>query len=246
MLLLFIGAVVAGALTTLAPCVLPMLPVIVGGSLGPSTAEARRRAYLVTASLGVSIVVFTLLLKATTALIGVSPQVWQWVSGGLLIVLGVVSAFPAIWEWISARLALQQRTTAGLASARTRSGATGAILTGAALGPVFSSCSPMYAYVVVTVLPGSFAEGMLLLAGYVIGLCVTLLLVVLLGQKLIGNARWAADPHSPFRRILGLVFIGVGIVIITGLDKEIQAWVIENSPLRPWELDSGFIPAPDG
>ena len=55
-MLLFLGAVVAGVLTTLAPCVLPMLPVIVGGSLGPSSAQARRRAYVITASLGLSIV----------------------------------------------------------------------------------------------------------------------------------------------------------------------------------------------
>lgn len=246
MLLLFVGAVVAGVLTTLAPCVLPMLPVIVGGSLGPSSAESRRRAYLVTASLGVSIVVFTLLLKASTALIGVSPQLWQWISGGLLIGLGIVSAFPGIWEWVSARLALQQRTTAGLATARQRSGATGAILTGAALGPVFSSCSPMYGYVVVTVLPASLGEGLILLGGYVLGLCVTLLAVALLGQRLLGRARWAADPHSAFRRALGWVFIAVGVVIITGLDKDLQAWVIENSPIRPWELDSRFIPPPTG
>ena len=63
-MLLFLGAVVAGVLTTLAPCVLPMLPVIVGGSLGPSSAQARRRAYVITASLGVSIVVFGLIAVA--------------------------------------------------------------------------------------------------------------------------------------------------------------------------------------
>ena len=46
-------------------------------------------------------------------------------------------------------------------------------------------------------LPASLAQGMLLLLGYVIGLCVTLLAIALLGQKFIGNARWAADP-PPF------------------------------------------------
>lgn len=243
-MLLFLGAVVAGVLTTLAPCVLPMLPVIVGGSIGPSTAASRRRAYVITTSLGASIVVFTLALKASTSLIGIPSEVWQWLSGGLLIGLGVVSAFPQIWEWVSARLSLQERSTKRLASARTRQGTTGAVLTGAALGPVFSSCSPMYGYVIVTVLPASLGQGLFLLGGYVLGLCAALLAIALLGQRLIGNARWAADPHSWFRRGLGVVFIVVGLVIITGLDKDLQAWVIQNSPLRPWELDSGFIPGP--
>ena len=241
-MLLLLGAVVAGVLTTLAPCVLPMLPVIVGGSIGPSTAASRRRAYIITASLGLSIVAFTLILKASTALIGIPTEVWQWISGGLLIGLGIVSAFPQIWESISARLSLQARTTGQLAEARTKQGTVGAILTGAALGPVFTSCSPMYGYVIVTVLPASPAQGLILLAGYVVGLCATLLLVALLGQRVIGNARWAADPHSWFRRGLGVVFILVGIVILTGFDRDIQTWILEHSPIAPWELDSGFIP----
>ena len=48
--MLFLGAFIAGVLTTLAPCVLPLLPVIVGGSLGKPSAETRRRAYLIAAS----------------------------------------------------------------------------------------------------------------------------------------------------------------------------------------------------
>lgn len=241
-MLLLLGALVAGVLTTLAPCVLPMLPVIVGGSLGPSSAQARRRAYLITASLGLSIVVFTLILKATTALIGIPSSVWQWLSGGILILLGLVSLFPGIWERASAAMRLQERSTTRLASARQRQGATGAVLTGAALGPVFSSCSPMYGYVIVTVLPASFAEGMALLLAYVVGLCAALLAIALAGQKVIGKARWAADPHSWFRRGLGLVFILVGLAIAFGIDKDVQTWVIQNSPIAPWELDSGFIP----
>ena len=241
-MLLLIGAIVAGALTTLAPCVLPLLPVIVGGSLGQSSRADRRRAYLITASLGMSVVLFTLALKVSTALIGVPTSVWQWVSGLILITLGLVSAFPALWEELSMRLSLQGRSARRLAAARQREGSVGAVLTGAALGPVFTSCSPLYAYVIVTALPGSFTDGLVLLVGYVIGLCGTLLAVALLGQRVIGGARWAADPHGWFRRGLGWAFILVGLAIIAGWDRDLQAWVIENSPVRPWEIDSGFIP----
>ncbi|MBU6147301.1 MAG: hypothetical protein KGP10_03930 [Actinomycetales bacterium] len=241
-MLLLLGAAVAGVLTTLAPCVLPLLPVIVGSSLGPTGRQSRRRAYLIAASLGASVVVFTLILKATTALIGVPASVWQWISGLILIGLGLVSLFPSLWDYLSVRLSLQRRSAEGLVSAGRREGPLAAILTGAALGPVFTSCSPLYAYVIVTVLPASFGRGIALLSAYVIGLCGTLLVIALLGQRAIGAARWAADPHGWFRRGLGLVFIVVGIIVIAGLDKDLQTWVIENSPIRPWELDSGFIP----
>jgi cytochrome c biogenesis protein CcdA len=242
LILLVVGALVAGVLTTLAPCVLPLLPVIVGGSIDQSGRKARQRAMVITASLGISVVLFTLILKASTALIGVPTEVWQWVSGILLIALGAISVFPSLWEAVSMRLSLQSRSTKRLVDARQRQGVSGAVLTGAALGPVFTSCSPLYAYVIVTVLPASFVRGITMLLAYTIGLCGTLLIISLLGQRAIGKARWAADPHGWFRRGLGVLFIFVGIAVIAGWDKDLQTWVIENSPIRPWELDSEFIP----
>lgn len=239
---LVLGALIAGVLTTLAPCVLPLLPVIVGGSLGQSTKQSRRRAYLICASLGASVVLFTLALKASTALIGFPTSVWQWISGVILIALGLASAVPFLWEYVSMRLSLQQRSAERLAAARQREGTAGAVLTGAALGPVFTSCSPIYGYVIVTVLPASFGEGIAPLIAYVIGLCGTLLAIALLGQRAIGAARWAADPTGWFRRGLGWIFIVVGIAVIAGWDQDVQTWVVENSPIRPWELDSAFIP----
>jgi cytochrome c biogenesis protein CcdA len=241
--MLVLGAFIAGVLTTLAPCVLPLLPVIVGGSIGKPSAEARKRAYLIAASLSASVIVFTLLLRATTALIDIPALTWQLVSGIILICLGVVSIFPRLWDAVSAKLSLQRRSNQQLVAARERGGTAGAILTGAALGPVFTSCSPLYLYVIVAVLPASFAEGVVLLFAYAIGLCGTLLLVSLLGQKVIGKARWIANPDGNFKRVLGIIFILVGVAVILGLDKDMQFWILEYSPIRLWELDKGFIPA---
>jgi hypothetical protein len=53
---------------------------------------------------------------------------------------------------------------------------------------------------------------------------------------------WAVNPEGLFRRSLGWIFIVVGIVIIAGWDKDLQTWILENSPIRPWEIDSNFIP----
>ena len=241
--MLVLGAFIAGILTTLAPCVLPLLPVIVGGSIGKPSAEARKRAYLIAASLGASVIVFTLLLRATTALIDIPALTWQLVSGIILIALGVVSIFPKLWDAVSAKLSLQRRSNKQLVAARERGGTAGAILTGAALGPVFTSCSPLYLYVIVAVLPASFAEGVVLLLAYAVGLCGTLLLVSLLGQKVIGKARWIANPDGSFKRVLGVIFILVGFAVIFGLEKDLQFWILEYSPIRVWELDKGFIPA---
>ncbi|MBK6764041.1 MAG: cytochrome C biogenesis protein [Micrococcales bacterium] len=246
-----VGAVVAGVLTVLAPCVLPLLPVVVGGAVaaepgGGGVAVTTRRQVraplVITASLGVSIIVFTLLLKATTALIGIPPQVWEWLSGLILIGLGLVFAFPSWWERISVALRLQSRAGTRLAAARQRDGVAGWVLTGAALGPVFTSCSPLYGYVVVTVLPAEPAYGMLLLLAYTAGLCAMLLAIALLGQRAVVRLRWAADPHGWLRRGLGLVFVGIGVLVLTGWMKDIETWLIANAPVQPWNLDRGFLP----
>lgn len=240
-----LGALLAGVLTTLAPCVLPLLPVIVGSSLTKTDSDGPTplvRVLVITASLGVSIIAFTLLLKASTAALAIPQEIWQYLSGGLLILLGIFGAFPALWERICSALGLQSATTGQLAAARQRTGITGPILTGAALGPVFTSCSPLYGYVVVTVLPANFGYGVILLMLYAVGLCGTLMVVALAGRTAISKLGWAADTDGWFRRGLGVVFIVVGIGILTGLDKELQTWIIVNSPVRPWELDSGFIP----
>jgi cytochrome c biogenesis protein CcdA len=160
----------------------------------------------------------------------------------ILVGLGTVYLFPNAWDQLSAKLSLQANSNKRLVSARERGGTVGAILIGSALGPVFSSCSPLYVYVIVTVLPASFAEGMVLLLAYVLGLCGTLLVISLLGQRVMSGARWLANPDGKFKKVLGIIFIVVGISVIFGLDKELQYWVLENSPIRLWELDKGFIP----
>jgi cytochrome c biogenesis protein CcdA len=278
MTFLVLGAFVAGVLTTLAPCVLPLLPVIVGGSLAPggtapvgrapirvavgavpvaggvvgpepvagapSGLAPRRRALVVTASLGISVLVFTLLLQAGTALLGVPTQVWAIVSGGLLIGLGLVQLAPSWWERVAQPLDLQGRSHRLLRSGRSTGGTLGAVLTGAALGPVFSSCSPLYGYVVATVLPASPVEGLVLMTAYVVGLCGTLLLVALAGQRAVRRLRWTADPHGRLRRGVGVLLVVVGLAVATGVDRDVQTWLVEHNPLEGVTLfDQRFIPA---
>src|SRR5665213_2903121 len=101
-MLLFFISLAAGVLTVLAPCVLPLLPVIIGGSLSGDTKQ-KSRPYIVAAALAGSIIAFTLILKLSTALIGLSPSVLTAASGGLIIALGLVSVFPDLWEQLLGR-----------------------------------------------------------------------------------------------------------------------------------------------
>ncbi len=227
---LILVSLAAGVLTVAAPCVLPLLPVIVGGSIVADGADSRRarwRPYVIAASLAVSVIVFTLLLKATTALLGIPTQVWQVISGVIVILLGINLLVPSIWEKISTKLGLGARSNTVLDSSVQRQSVWGDILTGAALGPVFSSCSPTYALIVATVLPVSFAEGLLYVTLYAIGLAIPLLLIALAGRSAARRLGWLADPRGWFRRSMGVIFIIVGIVVIIGADKALQTLILD-------------------
>jgi cytochrome c-type biogenesis protein len=120
-----------------------------------------------------------------------------------------------------------------LGAAHRKGGWGGAVLIGAALGPVFSSCSPTYALIVATVLPVSFAQGLSYLAAYAIGMSATLLLIAYLGQAFVSKLRWLSNPNGWFRRAVGVLFITVGVAVIFGLDRKLQAFVLERGWYDP-------------
>lgn len=225
----------AGILTVAAPCILPLLPVIVGGSLveGKQTTKSWKRPLIITSSLALSVIVFTLLLKATTSFLGVPQAVWQVISGGIIILLGLHFVYPGLWDSISIRFNLLGKAHSNLGKAEHKRGNAGAVLTGFALGPVFSSCSPTYALIVATVLPVSFIEGLGYLIAYALGLSATLLLIAFGGQAVLTKLRWASNPDGWFRRIIGLLFLLTGLAVMLGWDKDLQAFVLENGWYDP-------------
>jgi cytochrome c biogenesis protein CcdA/thiol-disulfide isomerase/thioredoxin len=240
-MLLLLISVIAGFLTILAPCVLPLLPVIIGGSVG-SEASNRYRPYIIAASLAGSIIVFTLILKISTTLAGVPSAALYIFSGGLIIALGLASLMPEAWEWLVIRLNLQAASQRFLGQSEgDKRKYVGPILIGVALGPVFSSCSPTYAFILATVLPGSFAAGLGYLVAYSVALVVALLVVSVAGRKLMARLGWALDTHSLFRRIIGVLFIVVGLTVATGQEVAVEVWVGNHLPFDETRLEQALL-----
>lgn len=214
----------AGILTVLAPCVLPLLPVIIGGGIGGN----KWRPYIITFSLAASLVLFTVLLKLTSLLININPDYIKYFSGIIIIFLGLISIFPAIWERITMRFGLSQKSDNLLETANEKKGVIGDILTGFALGPVFSSCSPTYALALATVLQGKIIDGVINMFFYILGLVLVFLLISIFGRRLTKRLKFIVDPQGIFKKVLGVIFVIVGITIITGFDKKIELFIANN------------------
>lgn len=241
MALLF-GAFFAGIITVFAPCVLPLLPVIIGGSVTGDTLD-KRRPLIVALSLGLSLFAFTVLLKATTLLITIPPYVITYISGAIVLLLGVALVFPRIYARFILKTGVEGKANALLGKgALDKRTLIGPILTGAALGPVFSSCSPVYVYILAVILPASFSQALLYIASYIAGLCLILLIIGYAGQRFVSRITFLSDPYGPFQRIVAILFIIVGLLIISGYDKRFQAWVSENTAFNFDAVSARFLP----
>lgn len=219
-MILFALSFVAGVLTVLAPCVLPLLPVIVGSSVSGET--SKKKAFVISLSLGVSIIIFTLLLKVSSLLISIPQEVWSVFSGLIIIAFGFTSLVPGLWESLPFVSKLNVSSNKLLADGYKKESLWGNIIIGLALGPVFSSCSPTYFVILATVLPQSFFLGLVDLIVYAIGLSGALFLISILGQRIMSRVSGISETGSVFRKVLGFIFIILGLVIVFGIDKKIE------------------------
>lgn len=222
---LFIVSFIAGILTILAPCILPLLPAILAGSL--TETSNRRRPFIIIASLAASVFLFTLILKGSTALIDGSPVFWTYVSGIILVAFALTLLFPETWARLVLLIPGHNKPDSWISRGYGQNSSIWTdIAVGAALGPVFTTCSPTFFVILATVLPQSFAMGVIDLLAYILGLSISLLIVAFIGQKLVNHLEWASDPKGWFKKVLGVLFLALAILIMTGQDKKLEAAIL--------------------
>ena len=224
---LLIVSFIAGILTILAPCILPLLPVILGGAVADG--GNKRRPFVIIGALSISVFAFTLLLKGSTALISVSPTFWSYVSAIILAAFGLTLLFPETWARIVLKIPGHNKPDRWITRGYGQPHSFWTdVLVGAALGPVFTTCSPTFFVILATVLPQSLGMGLIDLAAYIIGLALALLLISWIGQKLIGKLEWAINPYGWFKKTLGVLFIILAVLIAIGSDKKIETSILNS------------------
>lgn len=239
-MVLFIISVVAGFLTVLAPCILPLLPIVIG-STGNGKKGVSRRSVTVILSLAVSVVVFTLLLKATTALIAIPQSFWQYFSGIIISIVGVAMIFPALWSKVPFISKLSVSSNKAVGSGYQQHSVAGDVLIGSALGPVFTTCSPTYLFIIASILPASFAVGLVYLFGFVVGLVVALLLIAYFGERITGALMKKMGTAEGIKKIFGVLILIVGLAIMTGYDKKLETAILDAGYGATIQLENSIL-----
>lgn len=235
---LLVISFLAGLLTVLAPCILPLLPVVVG-----SAASGRSRAtpYVVVGSLALSVIIFTFLLKVSTAFISIPAETWAIISGVIIVFFGVTLVFPDLWSRVPGISRLSTDSNKLMGTGFKRKSLWGDVLVGAALGPIFSTCSPTYFVILATVLPASLALGTLYLLAYTLGLSLVLLFIALLGERLSARLAGFSDPQSRFKRGLGILFIILGLMVAVGYEKKLETALLNSGLFDVTKLETKLL-----
>jgi len=220
---------VAGSLTTLNPCVFPLLPVVLGGAL-----QANRWAPVAMgAGMVTMFAMLGLLLGVAGEALGIDTDVIRVIGAWLLIGFGLVMLIPILNERFT-RLMSPLASGAFSATTRVDTGSLlGAFATGGLLGMVWSPCSgPMLASALTMVATeGGAARGTLILGMFGLGAASILVAVAYASRTGFGKARgWVLTHMGSVKKGFGFFVLLVGIAILTGGDKWLEALLVNVLP----------------
>ncbi len=239
-MIFFIISILAGVFTVLAPCILPLLPVVIGASEEGSKGISRR-AMVVIGSLSMSVILFTLLLKATTIFISIPQSFWSTFSGVVVILVGLGICFPALWSKIPFINEISIAGNKVIGTGYQQKSYKGDALIGLALGPVFTTCSPTYLFIIATVLPSAFLVGLVYLLGFTLGLAFSLLVIAYFGQHIVNKISAHMDTAGNIKKVFGVLIIIVGVAILTGYDKKLETFILDSGYGATINLENSLI-----
>jgi cytochrome c-type biogenesis protein len=239
MLTTFAFSALAGILSTLSPCVLPILPLV----LGTAATEHRMGPMALAAGLAISFVAIGMFVATIGFSIGLNGDFFRLAAAALMIIIGVVLAVPQA----SMRLAAAggpagnwvEQKFGGFSS----SGLKGQFLLGLLLGAVWSPCvGPTLGAASVLASKGeSLGQVSLTMLVFGIGAGLPLVLLGMLSREAL--MKWRnrlLEAGSKGKMMFGAVLITAGILVLSGLDKRIEGYLVDISPDWLTEITTKF------
>lgn len=227
-------AVAAGMLTVGAPCVLPMLPVVMGSSLGQ---QDRARPVFVALGFALSFAGVALLFTTFTHVLGVSQEALRSGAAVLLAVFGLLMVWPHPFEWLSMHASGLLNGVHALGD-RAGNGKWGGLLLGLTLGVVWTPCAGPVLGSILTLLASEPAAGRtaLLLLCYSLGAAVPMLAIAYGGQFAAARVRQVERYTRHLQRAFGVVVVATAVAMLLQLDGAVLVWLAQFVPSSPSKL----------
>ena len=232
-------AVLAGVLSTLSPCVLPLIPVVLGAAVG----EHRYGPVALAAGLAISFVAIGLFIATIGFSLGLDAGYLRSIGALLLIAIGLVLLVPAFQTQLALAAgpigSWTDRQFGGFAA----TGLSGQFALGLLLGVVWSPCvGPTLGAASMLASRGeNLGQVVLVMSAFGLGAALPLLILGLLCREALLSWRGRLlNAGKAGKMILGSLLLAVGLTVVSGLDKRMETYLVDISPAWLTELTTRF------
>ena len=232
-------AFLAGLVSIFSPCVLPLLPVV----LGTAVSEHRLGPVALAAGLALSFLVLGLFVATIGFSLGLDSQFFRNVAAALLLLVGVVLTVPALQARLAMLTAPLGNWAQGRFGGRQRPGLPGQFAVGVLLGAVWTPCiGPTLGAASVLAAQGrNLVQVALTMFVFAVGTALPLLALGLVSREAL--VRWRGRmlaSGSTGKLILGIILVFTAGIILTGADKSLEAALLQITPAWMTEIGSRF------
>lgn len=225
MLLLILFAFVAGIVTILSPCILPILPIVLAGSV----TGGKRKPFGIVTGFIASFTFFTLFLSLIVSSLHISADVLRLFSIVVIFIFGLSLLIPQVqlyieifFSKISNRFSPKSQSDGFLAG----------VLVGLSLGLLWTPCvGPILASVITLALTGSVTTtAFFITLAYSIGTALPMLFITYSGRTLFQKVPWLLAQTKHIQQVFGVVMMLTAIALMFNIDRKFQVWVLQTFP----------------
>lgn len=228
-MLQIIFAILAGFLTVASPCILPILPIILGVSLGQKNPL---RPFFIVLGFIITFTAAALLLAFLTRHIGLNANIIRNIGIFLLGFFGVLLLFPKVFEAITTKLTPVISSVTNIRSDVIEKGNFGGFILGMTLGLIWTPCAgPVLASVLALVaLQKDLAAAGILLFFYSLGSAIPMLIIAYGGQFISTRIKAIAPYTQLLQQIFGIIIILLAVALYFNYDTKIYSIILQHYP----------------
>lgn len=228
MTILVFFAFIAGIVTILSPCILPILPVVLSTSVGEGRAAQMRPVGVITGFIG-SFTFFTLFLSGIVRTLGIPADSMRLVAVFILIAFGLILMVPRIQVVFEQAIS---KLSGIVPQPKHSSGFFGGFLVGLSLGLIWTPCvGPILASVITLALTGSVNfDAFFITLAYATGTAIPMFAIMVGGRKALNSVPAITNNIATIQKVFGVLTIGVGLAILFNADRAFQAYLLQTFP----------------
>ncbi|MEK7578016.1 MAG: cytochrome c biogenesis protein DipZ [Patescibacteria group bacterium] len=228
MIILIAFAFLAGVVTILSPCILPILPIILSSTIGGKNTGKSRPLGVVTGFI-LSFTLFTLFLSTIVQISGISADTLRFVSVAVIALFGLSLLLPQFQELVER---LFSKLAGFVPNSQGRTGFGGGLLIGFSIGLLWTPCvGPILASVISLAITGTVTfDAFLITLAYSFGTAIPMFLIILGGQNALRKIPWLLANTGKIQKAFGMLMIITAIGIYFNVDRRFQTYILTTFP----------------